>query len=70
MRHPIYTGLSLLAVGSAIWVPNAITASGVALMLLGSDLRGRSKEKLLLAQFPTEYAALIERTRRFLPFSY
>ena len=70
VRHPIYAALNLFALGSALWVPNVITALATVLMFLGSDLRGRAEEKLLLAQFPSEYPEFMKRTRRFVPFVY
>ncbi|MFT3838150.1 MAG: isoprenylcysteine carboxylmethyltransferase family protein [Myxococcaceae bacterium] len=70
LRHPIYAALDLLAVGSLLWVPNVVTAVGTVMMFIGSDLRGRSEEKLLLAQFPVEYPKLMKRAKRFIPFVY
>jgi len=70
IRHPIYMGLNLLALGSAIWVPTLWTWIAVALMALGSDLRARAEEKLLDVAFGRAYADYRSRTRRFVPFIY
>lgn len=70
VRHPIYLGLDLLALGSALWVPTSLLWSSVILMLLGSDLRGRAEEKLLVAHFGNDYLAFMRRTKRFLPGVY
>ena len=70
VRHPIYLGLDLLAIGSAVWVPTAILWAGAVLMVIGSDLRGRAEERLLLATFGEEYRAYRVRTRRFVPGVY
>jgi hypothetical protein len=51
VRHPIYAGLNLLALGSAIWAPSPIIWAGFALIAIGSDLRARSEEKLLERAF-------------------
>ena len=68
MRHPIYTGLTLLALGSAIWAPTAIIWSAFALIAIGSELRARSEEVVLKQAFGDAYAGYANRTRRFIPF--
>lgn len=70
LRHPIYMGLNLLALGSAVWVPTVTTWVGLGLMVVGSDLRGRAEERLLHATFGEAYRAYCERTARFLPGLY
>ena len=70
VRHPIYLGLDLLALGSALWVPTPILWVSVVLMVLGSDLRGRAEERLLTTRFGAEYTGYLARTRRFIPGAY
>jgi protein-S-isoprenylcysteine O-methyltransferase Ste14 len=70
VRHPIYAGLNLLALGTAIWIPTPILWGAFVLMLVGSDLRGRAEEKLLIRAFGTAYADYCTRTRRFVPGIY
>ncbi len=70
LRHPIYMGLNLLALGSAIWAPTEILWAATALMFIGSDLRGRVEEKLLASAFGATYTDYCRRTRRFLPWIY
>jgi protein-S-isoprenylcysteine O-methyltransferase Ste14 len=70
VRHPIYLGLDLLALGSAIWVPTPTLWVSAVLMVIGSDLRGRAEEKLLAEQFGAEYTDYLARTRRFIPGIY
>lgn len=70
LRHPIYMGLNLLALGTAIWVPTAIVWAGFVLMIIGSDLRGRAEEKLLAQTFGDAYRDYCSRTQRFLPKIY
>ena len=69
-RHPIYMGLNLLALGSAVWIPTAIVWTGFVLMAIGSDLRGRSEEKILSRAFGSSYRDYCARTSRFLPGIY
>ena len=70
VRHPIYTALDLLALGSALWIPLPEVIAGAALIALVSDVRARLEEGLLLEAFGAEYAAYKARTRRFLPWVY
>lgn len=70
IRHPIYAGLDLLAVGSALWVPTPLLAAATVMMIIGSDLRGRAEEKLLLEAFGEKYRDYSRRTWRFLPWLY
>jgi protein-S-isoprenylcysteine O-methyltransferase Ste14 len=70
VRHPIYAGLNLLAVGTAVWVPTPLTWAAVVLMALGSDLRGRAEEGVLRESFGDAYRAYCARTRRFVPGLY
>ena len=70
VRHPIYMGLNLLALGSAIWVPTATLWVSVVMMAIGSDLRGRAEEALLDEAFGGPYREYCARTSRFIPGVY
>ena len=70
VRHPIDAGMNLLALGTAVWIPTILTWLGLALMFLGSDLRGRAEERVLGAAFGAQYREYCSRTRRFLPGIY
>ncbi|HXB58757.1 MAG TPA: isoprenylcysteine carboxylmethyltransferase family protein [Candidatus Acidoferrales bacterium] len=70
LRHPIYMGLNLLALGTAIWIPTAVVWTGFGLMVIGSDLRGRAEEAILYNAFGAAYREYCTRTRRFLPGIY
>ena len=70
IRHPIYMGLNLLALGTAIWIPTVVMWIAVALMVIGGDLRARAEETLLERAFGRAYADYRARTRRFLPAIY
>jgi protein-S-isoprenylcysteine O-methyltransferase Ste14 len=70
VRHPIYAGLNLLALGSAVWIPTAITWVAVAVMVIGSDLRGRAEEAVLSTAFGDQYREYCARTKRFVPGVY
>jgi protein-S-isoprenylcysteine O-methyltransferase Ste14 len=70
VRHPIYMGLNLLALGTAVWIPTAILWASLLLMLVGSDLRARAEEKLLTHVFGDAYSDYCNHTSRFLPGIY
>jgi protein-S-isoprenylcysteine O-methyltransferase Ste14 len=70
VRHPIYMGLNLLALGSALWVPTAIVWAAFVLMAIGSDLRARAEETLLTQVFGASYREYCARTKRFVPGIY
>ena len=66
-RHPIYTGLLGMLLGSALlgglgqWI--VLVAAG----LVVAELKIRSEERLLLATFPDAYVAYRERVPRLIP---
>jgi protein-S-isoprenylcysteine O-methyltransferase Ste14 len=66
-RHPIYSGLLGMLLGSALlgglghWI--ALVAAG----LVVAGLKIRSEERLLLATFPDAYVAYRERVPRLIP---
>ena len=66
-RHPIYTGLLGMLIGSALigglgqWI--ALVAAG----LVVAELKIRSEERLLLTTFPDAYRAYRERVPRLVP---
>jgi protein-S-isoprenylcysteine O-methyltransferase Ste14 len=70
VRHPIYTGFNLLALGSALWIPTPILWFAFLLMIIGSDVRARTEETLLEQAYGAAYASYRERTRRFVPGVY
>jgi protein-S-isoprenylcysteine O-methyltransferase Ste14 len=68
VRHPIYVGIMLAMLGTAIgasafWV--------VPLVLFGGYFvySARREEKIMIARFPEQYPAYIRRTRMLLPYA-
>jgi protein-S-isoprenylcysteine O-methyltransferase Ste14 len=70
MRHPIYMGLNLLALGTAIWIPTPAEWIALVLMFIGGDLRARSEEAILTQAFGATYTDYCARTKRFIPLVY
>ena len=66
VRHPIYSGVMALAVGSAITSGN-VTIAVAALALVGwLAIKARWEERRLSARYP-DYATYAARTPRFIP---
>jgi protein-S-isoprenylcysteine O-methyltransferase Ste14 len=66
-RHPIYTGMLSMAVGSML-VAGAgpwITAIPLAVVLV--EFKIRSEERLMTAEFPDEYPAYRKRVPQLMP---
>lgn len=70
LRHPIYMGLNLLALGTALWVPTPFLWAAFVLMVIGSDLRARAEETILEQTFGAAYREYCTRTQRFVPGIY
>jgi len=67
-RHPIYTGLIIMAVGTAINYGRAI---GFALLVGtcgGLWWKARDEEQIMSRQFPDAYSAYKKRVRSIIPF--
>jgi len=70
VRHPIYAGLDLLALGTALWIPTPLTLFGAVGMAVGGELRARAEEPLLEQAFGDAFREYRRRTRRFIPRIY
>src|SRR5207247_10628255 len=70
IRHPIYTSVNLVALSTFLWVPSWPVLAADILVVIGSDLRARAEERLLLEAFGGQYRAFMRGRRRFLPFVY
>jgi protein-S-isoprenylcysteine O-methyltransferase Ste14 len=70
VRNPIYLSLALLAVATTIWIPSFASALGLAMIVIGGDLRARAEERVLDASFGEPYRAYRARVKRFVPGIY
>jgi protein-S-isoprenylcysteine O-methyltransferase Ste14 len=69
VRHPIYSGLTLFALGySLIWTSMAALVATAALFVL-LDMKSRSEERWLQEKFDS-YSRYQARVRRLIPFVY
>jgi protein-S-isoprenylcysteine O-methyltransferase Ste14 len=68
LRHPIYTGLDLAAVGSALTIDEWRCVLGVCLIVSGYVIKARREETLLRGQFGEDFAAHCRKTGFLLPW--
>lgn len=69
VRHPIYSGGLVLAVGWALRVHGWLTLAYVVALFVFLDVKSRREERWLVGRFP-EYVAYQRRVRKFIPFIY
>jgi protein-S-isoprenylcysteine O-methyltransferase Ste14 len=67
IRHPIYTGILLAALGSAIIRGHLQQMLGFAILLLGFYFKARREERFLRQEFGTGFTEHFRRTGMFLP---
>ena len=68
VRHPIYTGLLIMCVGTAIEIGMLRGILGLALMTLGFWIKLKQEERLLMRHFPEEYPAYSKRVKALVPY--
>ncbi len=69
VRHPMYGGGLVLALGWALCVHSWLTVGYVLILFVFLDLKSRREEKWLMEKFPA-YAAYRKRVRKLIPFLY
>ncbi len=69
VRHPMYGGGLVLALGWALFVQGWLTLTYVAALFVLLDVKSRREERWLAARFPG-YAAYRRRVRKLIPFVY
>jgi len=69
VRHPIYSGLIMAALGWALSVASPLTLLYAVSLFLFFDIKSRREEQWLSAKFP-RYAEYQRRVRKLIPFIY
>ena len=69
VRHPIYSGITVGAVGWALFLNGEITLLLAMILLLFFDWKTRREERMLVAKFPA-YAHYQQRVRKLIPYIY
>jgi protein-S-isoprenylcysteine O-methyltransferase Ste14 len=67
LRHPIYTGLDLAAIGSAITIDEWKCVVGVCLIVIGYWIKARKEERMLTTQFGEAFSEHCRDTGFLLP---
>jgi protein-S-isoprenylcysteine O-methyltransferase Ste14 len=67
LRHPIYTGLDLAAIGSAVVIDHWRCVLGVTLIMLGYVIKARREERLLAGKFGVAFEEHRKHTGFLLP---
>lgn len=68
VRHPIYTGLILMCLGTAIAPGQVHSWLGFLLLCVGFWIKLKQEERLMLQHFPDEYPAYQSQVKALVPF--
>ena len=69
VRHPIYFGIILMAVGWALFVQGWLTLAYAVVLVLFFDIKSRREEVWLMQHF-SEYAEYRRHAKKLIPFIY
>jgi protein-S-isoprenylcysteine O-methyltransferase Ste14 len=67
IRHPIYSGIALAMIGTAMFVGEWRALVGAAIFVVGHWLKARREEELLGSQFGPAYEEYRKRTGSLMP---
>lgn len=70
VRHPIYTGVILMCIGSALVAGTLLGIVGIAFAVWSCLIRIPQEEALMTQQFPSEYPLYKRRVKRLVSFIY
>ena len=68
VRHPIYTGLLVLMIGTVLERGTLAGIIGLVLSFVSFWIKSNYEEELMHKQFPDQYAAYRTRVKRLIPF--
>lgn len=68
VRHPIYTSILLMCIGTAVAIGDVGAWLGVVLMAVGLWIKLSHEEQLLTRHFPNEYPSYQSRVKALIPF--
>ena len=67
-RHPIYTGILLMALGVAVEIGRLQCWLGLTLWCIGLWIKLKQEEALMLQHFPNDYPAYCRKVKALVPF--
>jgi len=68
VRHPIYTGILLMCLGTAIDIGRLRGGLALLLMTAAFWIKLKQEERLMLRHFPNEYPAYQKQVKALVPF--
>lgn len=68
VRHPIYTGLLVMCLGTAVHSTAVRTWLALVIMFSGFWIKLRQEEKLLIRHFPDTYLAYQKEVKALIPY--
>lgn len=68
VRHPIYTGLLVMCLGSAIEIGRLHCLLSIAVVGFGFWIKLKQEERLMRRHFPNEYPAYQKQVKALVPF--
>ena len=68
VRHPIYTGLLAMFIATVAATGHVAAILGAVLAFISIWIKLNQEEALMLQQFPGDYAAYRQKTKRLIPF--
>ena len=70
VRHPIYTGIIFMGIGTIAVVQSIITVFFYVIVTVFLIYKFKKEEQLLLKHFPKEYPEYMKKTKALIPFIY
>jgi protein-S-isoprenylcysteine O-methyltransferase Ste14 len=68
VRHPIYTGMLTMALGTALDFLAAFSFAAFGILLVAFVVKSRREEQLMAETFPEQYSAYRARVKALIPF--
>jgi protein-S-isoprenylcysteine O-methyltransferase Ste14 len=68
VRHPIYSGLLLMCLGTVVGAGQLHSWLGFLLLGIGFWIKLKKEERLMLRHFPDEYQAYKSEVKALVPF--
>ena len=70
VRHPIYTGLSLMILGVVIYINTLAFTIFFVLFFFGAYYKAKKEERLLINHFADKYLEYKKKTKALIPFIF
>ena len=69
VRHPIYAGMLLMYLATALVMSNwQLSLAGLLIFLIGTEIRVRIEDRLLASRFGQEFVQYRKAVRAYMPF--